>query len=220
MSIRANADSSSCNNSNNCRQLSDIIWDCFVTIFAATWVSVHPNIPAPGQHWLIITFRKLGMMLVAIIAPESIIFFATRQLVVAWEFSKKFDVSITHVFFFSMGGFVSRVGHYPISTMTITQLEDALRGPEYISDIRNIAADDIMDKSKGDAFSKGVALLQGLWFITQILVRFAEHLPISELEVVTLAFPVVNIFIWLLWWYKPLDVQQPILIGPPANKAV
>ncbi|KAJ6494193.1 hypothetical protein C8R45DRAFT_824403, partial [Mycena sanguinolenta] len=58
--------------------------------------------------------------------------------------------------------------------------------------------EDIKDKSKGDALFKGVALLQGLRFILQCLARAHQHLAITQLEVATLAFAVVNIFIWWL----------------------
>jgi hypothetical protein len=37
---------------------------------------------------------------------------------------------------------------------------------------------------------------------------------VTQLEVATLAFAVVNVFIWALWWGKPLDVQRPIVVGP------
>ncbi|KAJ7228057.1 hypothetical protein C8J57DRAFT_1583568 [Mycena rebaudengoi] len=74
--------------------------------------------------------------------------------------------------------------------------------------------EDMKDKSKGDALSKGVASAQGAWFMTQCLARLAQNLPVSELEIATLAFAVVNVFIWLLWWNKPLDVQRPIVVIP------
>jgi hypothetical protein len=41
----------------------------------------------------------------------------------------------------------------------------------------------------------------------------------TQLEVATLAFAVVNVFIWVLWWGKPLDVQRPIVVGPPKAEA-
>ncbi|KAJ7021515.1 hypothetical protein C8F04DRAFT_1314218, partial [Mycena alexandri] len=193
------------------RKLFDIVWGCLATIFASTWVSVHPNVPAPHQGPLKASLRRLGMMLVAVIAPELIVFFAARQLVVARQFAQRI-ISTTHGFFLCMGGFVSRQGGNPVTT--INQLNDPVLGPEYRADIRNTRRQDIMDKSKGDGLSKGLALMQGLWFIVQIIARLAQRLPISELEVATLAFAVVNIFTWLLWWHKPLDVQEPILIGP------
>jgi nitrate reductase NapE component len=74
--------------------------------------------------------------------------------------------------------------------------------------------EDIEDRSKGDLLSKAMVLLQGLWFTAQCLARVQQHLPVTELEVATLAFQITSIFIWLLWLHKPLDVQQSILLGP------
>jgi hypothetical protein len=112
-----------------------------------------------------------------------------------------------------MGGFVSRKGHHPITTSK--QLEDVA---EYLTDICAIEVDDIKERSNGDALSKGVGLVQGLWFTTQCLARVHQHLPVTELEVATLAFVTVNIPVWLLWWDKPLDVQRPIPIGPKEDR--
>ncbi|KAJ6565519.1 hypothetical protein DFH09DRAFT_1314816 [Mycena vulgaris] len=201
----------SCDNINDCRRMFDIIWGCLTTIFACTWVSVHPNVPPPDQSSLARLGRRLWMMFMAVIAPEVMVGFAARQFFVARSFSKEFNLTFTHGFFFSMGGFVSQDGH-PIATFK--QLEDPLLGPEYHSAISKIKVVDITARSKGDALSKGVALTQGLWFITQCLARVHQHLPVTELEVATLAFAIVNVFIWLIWWEKPLDVEQPIQIGP------
>jgi hypothetical protein len=96
----------------------------------------------------------------------------------------------------SMGGFVSHNRQDPITTWK--QLEAPL-GARYVADIRSIKATIIMDRNKGDALSKGVALIQSLWFIIQCLARVSQQLPNIELEFATLAFAVVNIFMWLLW---------------------
>ncbi|KAJ7275497.1 hypothetical protein B0H12DRAFT_1087541 [Mycena haematopus] len=199
----------SCHDINHCRKLFDIIWGCLATIFACTWVSVHPNVPPPGLSRLARLWRRLKMMLVGILAPEIMVGFAGRQFFSARELSKEFGFTKMHGFFFCMGGFVSPAG-CPI--VTREQLEDQELGPQFLKAIKDVNAEDIMDKSKGDVLSKGVALLQGLWFITQCIVRMHQHLAVTELEVATLAFAVVNIFIWLLWWNKPLDVQRPIVV--------
>ncbi|KAF7370015.1 hypothetical protein MSAN_00631500 [Mycena sanguinolenta] len=196
----ARATTDSCDDINNCRTFFDIVWGCLATIFACTWVSVHPNVPPPKQSWLQLFWQRLKMMLIAMIAPEVM------------------------AFFFCMGGFVSLTGH-PIATKEqlghpITskeQLGDGDLGSELQEAIRNVDDKEIADRSKGDALSKGVALLQGSWFILQCLARVHQHLAVTQLEVATLAFAVVNIFIWLLWWNKPLDVQRPIVIGPPTQ---
>ncbi|KAJ7722096.1 hypothetical protein B0H16DRAFT_1601105 [Mycena metata] len=204
----------SCGDPSSCRTTFDIVWGCLTTIFACTWVSVHPNLPAPRQSWLRLAVRRLAMMLMAVIAPEIMVFFAARQFFFARRFSKVHNVSLTHGFFFAMGGFVSHNRQDPITTWE--QLEAPL-GAQYVADIQSIDTTTIMDRSKGDALSKGVALIQSLWFIIQCLARASQQLPIIELEFATLAFAVVNIFIWLLWWHKPLDVQCPIPIGPAED---
>ncbi|KAJ7735146.1 hypothetical protein B0H16DRAFT_1327181, partial [Mycena metata] len=51
------------------------------------------------------------------------------------------------------------------------------------------------DKSNSDTLSKGVAFLQGLWFVAQCLTRFFQYLPVTQLEVATLAFAVLNVLI-------------------------
>ncbi|KAJ7831569.1 hypothetical protein B0H13DRAFT_2431488 [Mycena leptocephala] len=197
----------SCDDINNCRKLFDIVWGCLATIFACTWVSVHPNVPAPNQSLLVLFWRRLKMMLIAVIAPEIMVGFAARQFFAARVLSREFGFSRTHGFF-CMGGFVSSTG-YPV--VTKKQLADPDLGAEFLAGIKNIDAEDIMDKSKGDALSKGLAMVQGLWFITQCIARVHQHLAVTELEVATLAFAVVNVFIWLLWWNKPLDVQRQIV---------
>ncbi|KAJ7769060.1 hypothetical protein B0H14DRAFT_3165054 [Mycena olivaceomarginata] len=132
------------------------------------------------------------------------------------EFVERVQNLKTHGFFVSMGGFVDSSG-CPVTTRE--QLNDPVVGPECLAAIRSIDAEDIMDKSKGDALSKGLALAQGLWFCVQYFGRIHQHLAVTQLEVATLAFAIVSVFIWVLWWGKPLDVQRPIVIGSPKAEA-
>ncbi|KAJ7206554.1 hypothetical protein GGX14DRAFT_457253 [Mycena pura] len=148
-------------------------------------------------------------MLIAVIAPELVVGFAARQFLAAWKFSKEFGISWTHGYFISMGGFVTAAGGHPVVTQKQVH--------EHISAIKAVPEEAIEDKSKGDVLSKGIALLQGVWFVTQYVARAAQRLPATELEVATLAFAVLNAFIWVLWWGKPLDVREPIAIGPGAD---
>ncbi|KAJ7903330.1 hypothetical protein B0H14DRAFT_2491575 [Mycena olivaceomarginata] len=201
-----------CDDINNCRKLFDIVWGCLATIFACTWVSVHPNVPPPRQSRLALFWRRLKMMLITVLAPEIMVAFAARQFLTARRFSKEYKIPITHGFFISMGGFVDSSG-CPVTTRK--QL-----GPEFLAAIRDVEVADIMDKSKGDALSKGLALAQGLWFCVQYFARIHQHLAVTQLEVATLAFAVVNVFIWALWWSKPLDVQRPIVVGPSKAEEV
>ncbi|KAF7327373.1 hypothetical protein MKEN_00314900 [Mycena kentingensis (nom. inval.)] len=222
------ADSNACDNIHNCRLPFDIIWGCLTTIFACTWVSVHPNVPprraprpADGASsreriwWSVYGYlssfwHRFKLMLVAVIAPELMFGFAGRQFLAARMFSKELDVSLTHGFFMSMGGFTDQRGHPLVRLVQIYR-------PGNLDAIRSVSEETIADKSKGDAFSKGVAFCQTWWFVTQCIARTAQRLPLTGLEVATLAFAVVNASLWLLWWHKPLDVQEPIAVGPPLD---
>jgi hypothetical protein len=61
------------------RSIWDILWSCLATLFACSWVSVHPNIPAPKQSSWRIFLRRLELMFWAVIGPEMIITWAYRQ---------------------------------------------------------------------------------------------------------------------------------------------
>ena len=61
------------------RTVWDILWSCLATIFACSWVSVHPNIPGPNETSWRIFLRRLELMFWAIVAPELIIAWAFRQ---------------------------------------------------------------------------------------------------------------------------------------------
>ncbi|KAJ6460186.1 hypothetical protein C8R45DRAFT_879422, partial [Mycena sanguinolenta] len=208
-SPEARTSSDSCDHINSCRTLFDIVWSCLATIFSCTWVSVHPNVPPPNQSRLQLFWLKLRMMLIAIVAPEIVVGFAARQFFASRELSREFNFSTAHGFFFCMGGFVSSTGH-PIKTRE--QLDDPVLGPEIQDAIREVNEEDIMDKSKGDALSKGVVLLQVLWFTVQCFARVHQNLVVTQLEIATLAFAMLSVFIWLLWWNKPLDVERPIVV--------
>jgi len=79
-------------------------------------------------------------------------------------------------------------------------------------DFPRISKAEIEDKSKGDAISKGLVILQTSWFVTQCIARGTQGLPITELELATVAFAALNFAIYLLWWEKPQNVQRGVRV--------
>ncbi|KAG8809784.1 hypothetical protein FRB91_005157 [Serendipita sp. 411] len=71
---------------------------------------------------------------------------------------------------------------------------------------------EIDDKSKSDWIAKSLVLLQTLWFVTQCIARKVGHLPLAELEVVTLGYILLNLVIYVIWWDKPQKVSTPIRV--------
>ena len=72
--------------------------------------------------------------------------------------------------------------------------------------------EEIQDKAKSNSFAKSLVLFQTSWFIMQCIARGIEHLPVTHLEIVTLAYAAVNFAIYLFWWYKPHNVNRPVRV--------
>ncbi|KAF9473630.1 hypothetical protein BDN70DRAFT_908808 [Pholiota conissans] len=96
--------------------------------------------------------------------------------------------TLAHGFFVQMGGF------------------------QNIIDAPRITEEEIQDRGKGDIISKIFIIVQTTWFVVQCLARWSQHLPVSELEVVTLGFAMLNGVTYALWWHKPQNVGRPVLI--------
>ena len=71
---------------------------------------------------------------------------------------------------------------------------------------------EIEDKGKSDWLAKSLVLLQTSWFVMQCIARAVEHLPVTHLEIVTLAYAAMNFVIYVFWWNKPLNVNRPIRV--------
>jgi len=179
-----------------------------LTIFLCTWASVHPNIPSPDERWPSIAFRRIRLMLAALIMPEAIFAWALRQRLAARRLAKAHERegwTITHGFFAVMGGFMIYEGNRPIRVLLPNELQSySLTGK---GDFPRISKAEIKDKSKGDFISKAVVILQTGWFVIQCIARPFQGLQITQLELVTVAFATINFFIYVIWFEKPLDVQ-------------
>ena len=82
--------------------------------------------------------------------------------------------------------------------------------------------EEIKDKGKSDWLAKSLVLLQTSWFVMQCIARAIKHLPITHLEIVTLAYAAMNFVIYIFWWNKPLNVNRPVRVfrksGPSATQ--
>ena len=76
-------------------------------------------------------------------------------------------------------------------------------------DFPTITVEEVEDRSKADGFSKTIVVGQTLWFVAQCLVRRAQNLDITLIELLTLSLAVLNGIMYYLWWHKPLDVRCP-----------
>ena len=71
---------------------------------------------------------------------------------------------------------------------------------------------EIKDRGKSDWLAKSLVLLQTSWFVMQCIARGIKHLPVTHLEIVTLAYAAMNFVIYVFWWNKPLNVNRPVRV--------
>ncbi|EIN12163.1 hypothetical protein PUNSTDRAFT_130431 [Punctularia strigosozonata HHB-11173 SS5] len=145
--------------------------------------------------------------------------------------------TLVHGFYASIGGYVFDVsgdeddedandGHPSLilpagrTRMTLTAQGVCFlmkHDPDLIPDIPETS---ITDRTQASALSKALLLAQVAWFCANCLSRITEHLPLSLLEVSTVAHGLCTLVTYLLWWSKPLNVVEPTLIrGSRAREA-
>jgi hypothetical protein len=129
--------------------------------------------------------------------------------------------SIVHGFYICMGGFHVRYrkGHNAEVTdgwLSAVDVEDHVkRGMLKLEEV--ISQEEIMDKGKADWLVKCMLGFQVLWLSTQCVARAIQHLPITPLEISTLAYvPFVLLVLWF-WWDKPYNIDVPTLIDGQAR---
>ncbi|KAI0048990.1 hypothetical protein FA95DRAFT_979046 [Auriscalpium vulgare] len=114
-----------------------------------------------------------------------------------------------HGYFIIMGGFHFYDAGKPVHPLSS---EDV---------IRLVAAGELIPPTdaeiealgQGDALSKGLAVVQTLWFIIQFVARRASGLLVTELEVVTLAYTMITIAMYVVWWDKPQNVSAALRVA-------
>ncbi|KAG1769410.1 hypothetical protein EDD22DRAFT_771251 [Suillus occidentalis] len=215
--------------SNN-RSLWDIIWNCAATLFACTWTAIHPNIPGMDEGKFAALSRRLGIMTVTLVAPELTITWATIQFLSARDNTKAFNDAfgvqlhqwtVTHGFFAWMGGFMLYFNDKPRATLTPMELRRFV--DEGSVEMPVIMEADIEDRSKGDALSKGIAIVQLAWFVLQLIARYVQKLPITLLELDTLAVAALTCISYGFWWKKPKGIGRPhavywkATVSPPSE---
>ena len=133
--------------------------------------------------------------------------------------------SMTHGFFIIMGGFhlfERNSEETSDDVRRISQEDDKPLHPLRASDLRKCdgysesffipTEAEIKDKGKSDWLAKALVLLQTSWFVMQCIARAIEHLPVTHLEIVTLAYATMNFVTYVFWWNKPLNVNRPVRV--------
>ncbi|KZW01082.1 hypothetical protein EXIGLDRAFT_761092 [Exidia glandulosa HHB12029] len=127
--------------------------------------------------------------------------------------------TLVHGFYAAMGGFVFETAPGdPFLPLADTRMVISRAGVKYLMErapelIPDIAAVDIADRSKAGATGKALLCCQVLYFCGSCVARLRQSLPLSLLEITTIAHSLCALLAYAMWWYKPQDVEQPTLIS-------
>ena len=70
----------------------------------------------------------------------------------------------------------------------------------------------VEDKSKADSIGKILVFFQAGWFIIQCIVRLAQYLPLSLLEIHVLVHVAMAFVMYLFCFKKPYNARSPIVL--------
>ncbi|KAK0510559.1 hypothetical protein JMJ35_006991 [Cladonia borealis] len=193
-----------------------IIWSCLVTIFICTWSVLHLDVPK-RHGWWYLRFRKVRWMLLAALVPELILAMAVEDFLQARSLLGHLvthggdEWTLVHAEFAVAGGI--RVKS-PETDKIMPKRIEALRKAVESGQIKEppISKEELKSRSKSDGVVKLIVLLQITWFGLQALFRAIQHLQVTPLEIMTVAFFVLAVLIYAIWWNQPQDIEYPIII--------
>ena len=111
--------------------------------------------------------------------------------------------TIKDAFFADMGGFVLHTRDqlpFPLDAKQLHYLVSKQHLPLPELDHRVIE-----DKNKADGLLRTITLCQILWFIVNIMGRWAQRLTVTTFELTTVSFILCSLGTTFCWWNKPAD---------------
>lgn len=123
--------------------------------------------------------------------------------------------TLTHSYLANMGGLVYWRGSGHSFVLTSSKLgrnfewdslfDHPLRG-------LSLNMEDITDKSKADWLLRSLSVMQISSFVLTVIARGSTSLPLTQLEIATLAFSIFAVATYLANWWKPKDLSHTIRI--------
>ena len=208
----------------NGRGSFDVLWTCVATIFLSTWSAICMNVPDPSESRWDIIKRKAWITSISIMGSEFLLAYSlgewrSASISVARFKQLRHDDKWTlkHAFFADMGGFVLRTSdnvccfldtnhiYWLLEHKAISQTQFEKR---FLLDER-----DINDRNKSDIFVRVIAVGQAVWFCVNVIARGVQGLPVTTLEINTVAIVSNSILVYYIWRKKPASVESAEIIN-------
>lgn len=118
-----------------------------------------------------------------------------------------------------MGGFAVQpedVNHQPAlyRILNSKEVQKILEtDPSLFSHFPDISEEHIVARSQSDSLSKVIALVQIFSFCMTCILRKAQGLSLSILEISTVAYAICAILTYIFWWKKPRIKAEPTMVN-------
>ena len=199
------------------RGTASLIISCLLTLVLCVWSALHLNVPQDSATAFQNLFKNIRWIITGVYAPELVVFTAWRQWCSAkilgglitsqgyritekstGELKIKYNLrnpwTMTHSFFASTGGFVFDYWEEDqwnfLPRGTPHRLSITARGMALLikcGHVPDIPEAEIKDKSKANNVAKALVMIQAFWMLIQVLARVVTGLPVTLLEINTIA---------------------------------
>lgn len=222
---------------NSDRGTPGLIWSCLVTIVLCTWKVQRLQVLLDGTT----VFRKKAFwFIITLLCPEYTVWIAFEQ----WRRAHRYqevqklgygDWTMQHGFYIDMGCFQVELKGKSASlpagkeNSDIIELDDCFRFTIRLEDLISLMKADLLsapdistheleERNKNDQFARVITSLQVFYFVFQFFGRLVYNLPISNLELSTIAFVCSAVLIEYFWWDKPLDLRTGTVVKLDPGK--
>ena len=225
---------------NSGRGTLDLIWSCLVTIVLCTWKVQRLQFLPWTLDGTTVFRRKAFWFIITLICPEYIVWIAFEQWCRARGYQEVqklgySDWTMRHGFYIDMGCFQVELKGKSASlpagkeNSDIIELDDCFRFTIRLEDLISLIKADLLsapdistheldERNQNDQFARVITSLQVLYFVSQFFGRLGYNLPISNLELSTIAFVCSAVLIEYFWWNKPLDLRTGTVVKLDAEK--
>ena len=198
----------------NGRGTWSILWSSLATVFICTWSVLHLDV-RKRSRWRSI-LRKCQWMLSTVLIPEYILASSVQHFLNArtcLPFLVRYggpEWTMTHAQFASDEGFEISYADGRSEAPDIAKIVELMARGEISQP--PISADELHSRGESNWLVKLIALLQISWFAFQTLFRVIQHIQVTPLEVLVLAFVFCSILTYILFWSKPQNVGYTVSI--------
>jgi hypothetical protein len=206
------------------RSTSDILFGCLSTLVICVYTALHMNISLSNRSKASKWAHHASWILIGTFAPEAILTAAVAQHVAARSYQREIDRRCNAGIFPDgargrswrriFSHFVLMGGYQLVHATAVQRL--ALRiEPDCVIQLLNnphfkpVDLKEIQARSRASTLAKTLSATQASWLAVQFVGRLGQGLPVTELEVNTIAHIFFALVTWGFWLHKPYDVDGP-----------